>query len=218
MDTEDRIQNVSLMSLPVNSTTEKFRNLPRPGGTIRNGRWLSIICLVLLMACGYKMAGKETHVPPGLSSIAIPTLKNKTFEPGIEIPFTQAFLNEFIQDRRVKVVSRAEADSILEGVVTDFTASGVAYDKSGFVLQYLTYYHGQFYSERPDREGPLGGERLWAKTNGFGLRPLVLPTKRRSKLPFKGQQDLWPSEFEIVSFIIFDLTPTSLTLPPRRGG
>jgi len=84
------------------------------------------------------MSGKETHVPPGLSSIAIPTFKNKTFEPGIEIPFTQAFLNEFIQDRRVKVVSRAEADAILEGVVTDFTAYGVAYDRSGFVLQYRT--------------------------------------------------------------------------------
>jgi len=136
MNTEDRIQNVSLRSLPFNSTAEKFRNLPRPGGTIRNCRWLSIICLVLLMACGYKMVGKETHVPAGLNSIAIPTLKNNTFEPGIEIPFTQAFLNEFIQDRRVKVVSRAEADAILEGVITDFTAWGVAYDKSGFVLQY----------------------------------------------------------------------------------
>ena len=90
------------------------------------------------MACGYQMVGKETHVPPGLSSIAIPTFKNKTFEPGIEIPFTQAFLNEFIQDRRVKVVSRAEADSILEGVVTDFIAAAGAYDRSGFVLQYVT--------------------------------------------------------------------------------
>ncbi len=133
MNTEDRIQNVSLGSLPVNSTTEKF---PNPQSEIRNYRWLSIISLVLLVACGYQMVGKETHVPPGLSSIAIPTFKNNTFEPGIEIPFTQAFLNEFIQDRRVKVVSRAEADAILEGVVGSFTTYSVAYDKSGFVLQY----------------------------------------------------------------------------------
>ena len=133
MNTEDRIRNVSLRSLPVNSTTEKFRN---PKSEIRNYRWLSIISLVLLMACGYKMAGKETHVTPGLSSIAIPTFKNATFEPGIEIPFTQAFLNEFIQDRRMKVVSRAEADAILEGVVVSFNTYGVAYDRSGFVLQY----------------------------------------------------------------------------------
>jgi hypothetical protein len=133
MNTEDRIRNVSLRSLPVNSTTEKFRN---PQSAIRNYRWLSIISLVLLVACGYQMVGKETHVPPGLSSIAIPTFKNETFEPGIEIQCTQAFLNEFIQDRRVKVVSRAEADSILEGVVKSFTIYSVAYDRSGFVLQY----------------------------------------------------------------------------------
>jgi outer membrane lipopolysaccharide assembly protein LptE/RlpB len=99
-------------------------------------KFLIIICMVLITGCGYQLVGKETHVPPGLNSIAIPTFKNETFEPGIEIPFTQAFLNEFIQDRRVKVVSRAEADAILTGVVTSFTAPGVAYDRSGFVLQY----------------------------------------------------------------------------------
>ncbi len=82
------------------------------------------------------MVGKETHVPPGVNSIAIPTFKNLTFEPGIEIQFTQAFLNEFIQDRRVKVVTQAEADTILTGVMKSFTAYGMAYDKSGFVLQY----------------------------------------------------------------------------------
>jgi outer membrane lipopolysaccharide assembly protein LptE/RlpB len=118
------------------------------------------------MACGYRMAGKETHVPPGLSSIAIPTLKNKTFEPGIEIPFTQAFLNEFIQDRRVKVVSRAEADSILEGVVTDFTAYGVAYDKSGFVLQYRTIIVVNFTLK--DRTGKvLWEEKGWNENQWF---------------------------------------------------
>jgi outer membrane lipopolysaccharide assembly protein LptE/RlpB len=118
------------------------------------------------MACGYKMAGKETHVPAGLSSIAIPTLKNKTFEPGIEIPFTQAFLNEFIQDKRVKVVSRAEADAILEGVVTDFTAWGVAYDKSGFVLQYMTSIVVNFTLK--DRTGKvLWEEKGWTENQWF---------------------------------------------------
>jgi outer membrane lipopolysaccharide assembly protein LptE/RlpB len=98
---------------------------------------LSIFCLVLVVACGYQMVGKETHVPPGLSSIAIPTFKNKTFEPGIEIPFTQAFLNEFILDRRVKVTDRAEADSILEGAVISFTAYAATFDASGFVSEYV---------------------------------------------------------------------------------
>jgi len=153
MNPEDRIQKISLRSLPVNSAVTKFlkpQSLPRNGlimlrrglvkagkaGTIQNYICLSILCLVLFVACGYQMVGKETHIPPGLSSIAIPTFKNLTFEPGIEIQFTQAFLNEFIQDRRVRVVSRAEADSTLEGVVTDFRTYAVAYNQSGFVLQY----------------------------------------------------------------------------------
>lgn len=138
MNTEERIQNISLRSLPVNSAAEKFHNPSRLAGTIRIYRWLSMICLILLVACGYQMVGKETHVPPGLNSIAIPTFKNRTYEPGIEVPFTQAFLREFILDRRVSVVDRAQADSLLEGVITDFRIYSVSYDPSGLVLEYQT--------------------------------------------------------------------------------
>ena len=84
------------------------------------------------------MVGKETHVPPGLNSVAIPTFKNRTYEPGIEVPFTQAFLKEFILDRRVNVVDRAQADSLLEGIIKDFRIYSVSYDQSGFVLEYQT--------------------------------------------------------------------------------
>jgi outer membrane lipopolysaccharide assembly protein LptE/RlpB len=99
---------------------------------------LSIVCLLLLAACGYRMVGKETHVPPGVNSVAVPTFKNRTYEPGIEVPFTQAFLNEFILDRRVSVVNRAQADSLLEGIITAFNISSVSYDRSGRVLEYQT--------------------------------------------------------------------------------
>jgi outer membrane lipopolysaccharide assembly protein LptE/RlpB len=97
---------------------------------------ITCLCLILLMGCGYQMVGKETHVPPDLTSIAIPTFQNKTYEPGIEIQFTQAFLREFILDKRVKVVTRAEADSILEGIIKSFTVYSVAFDKAGYVSQY----------------------------------------------------------------------------------
>ncbi len=99
---------------------------------------VTLLCFLLLSGCGYQMVGKETHVPPGLNSIAIPTFKNRTFEPGIEVLFTQAFLREFILDRRVNVVDRAQADSLLEGVITDFRIYSVSYDQSGLVLEYQT--------------------------------------------------------------------------------
>jgi outer membrane lipopolysaccharide assembly protein LptE/RlpB len=97
-----------------------------------------IIWITLLLGCGYQLVGKETHVPPGLTSVAIPTFVNQTFEPGIEVPFTQGFLREFIQDRRVKVLDRGDADSTLEGIIKYFSIASVSYDQSGFVLEYQT--------------------------------------------------------------------------------
>ncbi len=99
---------------------------------------VTFLCFLLLTGCGYQMVGKETHLPPGLTSVAIPTFANQTFEPNIEVPFTQGFLREFIQDRRVKVVDRGDADSILEGIITYFSIASVSYDRSGFVLEYQT--------------------------------------------------------------------------------
>ena len=101
-------------------------------------RCLSIASIIVLAGCGYQLVGKETHVPSGLTSVAIPTFVNQTFEPGIEAPFTQGFLREFILDRRMSVLDRKEADSILVGVIKDFQMSSVAYDRSGLVLEYQT--------------------------------------------------------------------------------
>jgi outer membrane lipopolysaccharide assembly protein LptE/RlpB len=84
------------------------------------------------------MVGRETHLPPGLTSIAIPTFSNQTLEPGIEVQFTQGFLREFINDRRVRVVGRGEADSVLEGVIKSFNIYSVAYDQSGLATEYQT--------------------------------------------------------------------------------
>jgi len=99
-------------------------------------RILTLLCILMVWGCGYKMVGKETHLPPGVSSIAVPTFTNKTLEPGVEIPFTQAFLKEFIRDRRVKVVDRVEADSILEGIIKSFFIYSIAFDKSGYAVEY----------------------------------------------------------------------------------
>ncbi|MCX8118990.1 MAG: LPS assembly lipoprotein LptE [Desulfobacterota bacterium] len=90
----------------------------------------------LLMGCGYHLVGKETHLPPEIRSLAIPLFANKTFEPGIEVPFTQGFLREFIQDRRMRVTAREEADSILEGVIKAFQISSSSYDRSGVAQEY----------------------------------------------------------------------------------
>ncbi|MGZ3493145.1 MAG: LPS assembly lipoprotein LptE [Thermodesulfobacteriota bacterium] len=136
-------------------------------------KMLPIIGMVLLVGCGYQMVGKETHVPPGLNSVAVPTFKNQTFEPGIEIPLTQAFLREFIQDRRVNVVGRAEASSVLEGVVKYFRIYSVSYNPSGFVQEYQTDMILDI--TQKDREGKVlwqekdFTEHAWFRASSSGL-------------------------------------------------
>ncbi|MGZ3589743.1 MAG: LPS assembly lipoprotein LptE [Thermodesulfobacteriota bacterium] len=136
-------------------------------------KMLPIIAMVLLVGCGYQMVGKETHIPPGLNSVAVPTFKNQTFEPGIEIPLTQAFLREFIQDRRVNVVGRAEASSVLEGVVKYFRIYSVSYNASGFVQEYQTDVILDITLK--DREGKVlwqekdFAEHAWFRASSSGL-------------------------------------------------
>ncbi len=141
---------------------------------IRYGKCVvAILCGILVWGCGYHLVGKETHLPPGISSIAVPTFVNKTLEPGIEIPFTQAFLNEFILDRRVKVVDRKEADSVLEGVIHYYEFHAVSFDRSGQALEYQTSVKADLVLKR------RGGEILWrekdlTETRWYRTSPNVL--------------------------------------------
>jgi len=134
------INSQLLILEPIIKILRTLNSLPvRQAGALRTFSMLFLIIWIgMLLGCGYQMVGKETHVPPGINSIAIPTFVNQTFEPGIEVPFTQGFLREFIQDRRVKVVGRNEADSVLEGVIKSFQIYSVSYDRSGIALEYQT--------------------------------------------------------------------------------
>ena len=100
------------------------------------GEILFVFILVVLYGCGYQLAGKSTHLPAGVTSLAIPTFKNQTLEPGIEVPLTQSFLREFMFDGRVRVLSPKEADTILEGSIKIFRIQSVSYNESGLVQEY----------------------------------------------------------------------------------
>jgi len=121
--------------------------------------FISLSCVLLLSACGYQLSGKKTHVPPGITSLAVPTFVNQTLEPGIEVQFTQGFLREFLFDSRVKILSRSEADAVLEGVIKAFDLQSVSYNRSGFVMEYQTNVIVDLTLKRKD------GEVLWRLNN-----------------------------------------------------
>ncbi len=121
-----------------------------------------IIFLLVVTGCGYRFGGEGFGPSPGIRSIAIPTFINETYEAGIETTVTNALLRELIKDRRVKVVGEDEADAIMEGTVTSFAISSVAYDPSGVVSEYRTWVALDVFLKRNGK-----GEVLWSKK---GLR------------------------------------------------
>ena len=139
-------------------------------------KFLVILYVMVLFGCGYQMVGKETHVPSGISSLAIPTFRNLTFEPGIEVYFTRGFLREFIMDRRVKVVDREEADSILEGVIKSFDISSVSYDRSGFAMEYQTSIVIDLVLKRRNGE-IIWVERDLSETRTYGVSSSTITTE-----------------------------------------
>ena len=89
---------------------------------------LGLLVLALLVGgCGYTMGG---NLPPHIKTIAVPMFRNLTQQPTIEDVMTQAVVSAFANTGRLKVVSLAQADSILEGEVVEYNVESIAFDTS----------------------------------------------------------------------------------------
>ena len=99
------------------------------------------VVLILLSAslagCGYRPlgAGRTTDLSPAITTIAIGTLKNRTFRPTILPALKEAILRRFAADARLKVVD-GEADAILEGTIDGFSEDPLAFDSTDTARRY----------------------------------------------------------------------------------
>ncbi len=97
-------------------------NDPNRHGSARFRRVLLGVFLLTTAACGYRLKG-ELSPPAGVRRIAVPTFANRTYEPGLELPFTERLRNEFVRGRGMALsLDRAQADAVLAGEVLSFRA------------------------------------------------------------------------------------------------
>ena len=84
--------------------------------------------------CGYSL---RTNLPPGIQSIHVPVLVNRTQEPGIEDFITQALTQAVVQTSRVRIAANArEADATLEGSIVEYRLTALSFDRSANVTSY----------------------------------------------------------------------------------
>jgi hypothetical protein len=73
-----------------------------------------------LVGCaGYQIGPVKPKLMERVQTIAVPTFKNDTLEPRIEVALASAVIKQLQQDGTYKVVRENEADAILEGTLLE---------------------------------------------------------------------------------------------------
>jgi outer membrane lipopolysaccharide assembly protein LptE/RlpB len=102
--------------------------------------WMALAgTLAFLRACGYSFSGSS--LPSHIRSLAIPVLENKSLDYQVADEATQALVDRFIQDNRLKVVPLSAADAVLEGAVTSYENKVYSYTREEEPEQYIVVIH-----------------------------------------------------------------------------
>jgi len=94
---------------------------------------LSAVLVSVPAGCGYSLRG---NLPAHLQTVAVPVFQNMTPVPAVENFLTNAVLNAFTTNGRLRVTSVDRADAILEGQITNYTLQSIAFDSLANVRQY----------------------------------------------------------------------------------
>ncbi len=65
----------------------------------------------------YKLGSVGRTIPGGYKQISIPVFKNRSQEPGVEVAFTNALIQNFHRSKVANVVSESLSDVVIEGSV-----------------------------------------------------------------------------------------------------
>jgi hypothetical protein len=94
-----------------------------------------VLFFILVSGCIYQLSGSGASLPPGAETIAVPTLRNDTFEPAIEGIITQHIRDEFLTTSRLRLIgSTAEADLVLTGTIARYDRDSVSFDRERNVV------------------------------------------------------------------------------------
>lgn len=85
---------------------------------------LTLPALAVLTNCaGYQLGSSKPHQMANVTKLAVPTFKNDTLEPRLEVLVTNALIKKLQMDGAYQIVPRAEADAVLLASIEDIERS-----------------------------------------------------------------------------------------------
>ena len=94
---------------------------------------LALALAVGAPGCGYTLS---SVLPAHIKTIAIPTFANNTVEHGLADDVTQALIDGFLADKKLRLERERDADSVLRGTVLAYRNRVYAYDPNEVATQY----------------------------------------------------------------------------------
>ena len=95
---------------------------------------LAVITVTLACAgCGYSLRG---NLPDHIKTVAVPIFQNRTPVPAVENFLTNAVVNAFSTNGRLRVTTVDRADAILDGEITGYVLQSIAYDAAANIRQF----------------------------------------------------------------------------------
>ncbi len=79
---------------------------------------LALVISVLLAGCGYKLGEIRPTPMRAVRTMAVPTFKNDTYEPRIEVLFADTLVKRLQQDGTYEILPTDKADVILNCTIT----------------------------------------------------------------------------------------------------
>lgn len=100
--------------------------------------WPAIYLIIMIpVGCGYHLIGTGSGTAgKSAGNIAIPVFENNSSEPGIERSITARVREAFIQDGRLKLMSKQEASLIFTGDLKRYELRPVSFDNNDNVTEY----------------------------------------------------------------------------------
>jgi len=99
-------------------------------------RRAALLAVLVLVACGYHLAGTGTTVPEGARTIRIERFTNHTREAGLDVHLHRAVEDEFRRQGTLRIVTEDDADLVLSGDIRRFTSVPVAFSATDEAVQY----------------------------------------------------------------------------------
>lgn len=78
---------------------------------------LLVFSALATTACSYRLGAPDRVLPGGYKQVSIPVFKNLSQEPGIEMAFTNAIIQEFSRSKSARVVDPIFAEAQLVGEI-----------------------------------------------------------------------------------------------------